>query len=64
MSTFANSEDQDEMQHIAAFHQGPHCLKRSSDKRILIFENYNRAPLDIYNELSQVYCIIPEGKIH
>ena len=25
MSTFANSEDPDEMQHNAAFHQGLHC---------------------------------------
>ena len=25
MGTFANSEDQDEMQHNAAFHQGLHC---------------------------------------
>ena len=25
-STFANSEDPDEMQHDAAFHQGLHCL--------------------------------------
>ena len=34
MSTFVNSEDLDEMQHNAAFHQGLHCLKskkRSSD---------------------------------
>ena len=26
MSTIANSEDTDEMQHDAAFHQGLHCL--------------------------------------
>ena len=26
MSTFASSEDPDEMQHNAAFHQGLHCL--------------------------------------
>ena len=25
MSVFANSEDPDEMQHNAAFHQGLHC---------------------------------------
>ena len=29
MGTFANSEDPDEMQHHAAFHQGLHCLLRS-----------------------------------
>ena len=28
MSTFANSEDPDEMQHNAAFHQSLHCLFR------------------------------------
>ena len=27
-STFANSEDPDEMQYNAAFHQGLHCLYR------------------------------------
>ena len=35
MSTFTNSEDPDEMQHNATFHQGLHCKgkKISSDKR-------------------------------
>ena len=28
MSTLANIEDPDEMQHNAAFHQGLHCLLR------------------------------------
>ena len=28
MGTLANSEDPDEMQHNAAFHQGLHCLIR------------------------------------
>ena len=40
MGTFANSEDPDEMQHIAAFRQGLHCLlkqKRSSDKYNIFF---------------------------
>ena len=35
MGTLANSEDPDEMQHNAAFHQGLHCLlrlKRSPEK--------------------------------
>ena len=56
MSTFANSEDTDEMQHDAAFHQGLHCLqksKRSSDKKKYnIFLHYNLTPLDVYNGLS------------
>ena len=68
MGTFINREDPDEMPHNAAFHQGLHCmfrLKRSSDKKNKIFlENYKRTPLDMYNGLSQVYCIKPEGRIH
>ena len=28
MGTLASSEDSDEMQHYAAFHQGLHCLLR------------------------------------
>ena len=58
MSTFANSEDQDEMQHNAAFHQGLHCLKVKKIFRQRIqyfFKNYNLTPLDRYNGLSQVY---------
>ena len=38
MGTLANSEDPDEMQHNAAFHQGLHCLlrlKQSSGAEIL-----------------------------
>ena len=38
MGTLANSEDQDEMLHNTAFHQGLHNLlrlKRSSQKEIL-----------------------------
>ena len=57
MSTLVNSEDPDEMQHNAAFHQGLHCLlrrKRSSDKRKqYFFLNYNLTPLDMYIGLSQ-----------
>ena len=40
MGTFANSEDPDEMQHDAAFHQSLHCLlrlKQSSRTEIQIF---------------------------
>ena len=67
MSTFANSEDPDEMQHDAAFHLGLHCLKgkkRSSGKRIQFFFNFKHTPINMYNGLSQVYCIEPEGRIH
>ena len=33
-------------------------------KNTIFFENYNLTPLDMYNGLSQVYCIKPKGKIH
>ena len=29
-----------------------------------ILEDYKLTPLDMYNGLSQVYCIKPEGRIH
>ena len=66
MSTFANSEDPYEMQHNAAFHQGLHCLKREKhfQAKENNFENYSLAPLDMYNGLSQYYCIKPEALIH
>ena len=51
MGTLANSEDPDEMQHNAAFHQGLHCLlrlKQPSDTLIHvhdILENTTCDPL-------------------
>ena len=30
-------------------------------QKIYFFETYNLIPLDMYNELSEVYCIKPEG---
>ena len=45
MGTVANSEDPDEMQHYAAFHQGLHCLlrfKQPSGINILLVSS-NRA---------------------
>ena len=57
-STLANSEDPDEMQHNAAFHQGLHCLKGKKDltKEYILFLNYNLTPLDMYN--GHVYCLL------
>ena len=54
MSTFANTEDPDEMQHNAAFHQGLHCfkVKKIFRQNNISFENYNLTPLDMYNRLS------------
>ena len=31
---------------------------------LFFFLNYNPTSLDMYNGLSQVYCIKPEGRIH
>ena len=49
MGTLANSEDSDEMQHNAAFHQGLHCLlglNRPSGTEIHHYlENYTCGPL-------------------
>ena len=48
MDTLANSDNPDEMQHNAAFHQGLHCLlrlKRSSKKEIqFLLEIITRDP--------------------
>ena len=51
------------MQHNAAFHQGLHC-KGKKKREQYFFENYKRTTLDMYNGLSQVYCIKPEERIH
>ena len=74
MSTFTNSIDPDKN---AAFHQGRkvrHFIrvytvckgKKDLQTKIynIFFFNYNLAPLDMYNGLSQVYCIKSEGRIH
>ena len=58
MSTFANSEDPDEMQHFIRVYTV--CIRKKDlqNKEYSNFEkNYNLTPLDIYNGLSQVYCI-------
>ena len=67
MSTFTNIEDPDEMQHNAAFHQVYTVCKDKKyiQTNITIFlENYSLTSLDMYNGLSQVYSIKPEGIIH
>ena len=55
MGTFANSEDPDEMQHNAAFHQSTLFVKVKQifrQKNTIFFKNYNPAHLDMYNGLS------------
>ena len=52
MSTFANSEDPDKMQHNDEFHQGLHCLKEKLYLHAIkcnIYYNHNRTPIDMYN---------------
>ena len=47
MGTLTNSEDPDEMQYNAAFHQGLQCLlrfKQSSGTEIYNLENSTRTP--------------------
>ena len=36
MGSLANSEDPDEMQHNAAFHQGLHCLLNLQGQKLII----------------------------
>ena len=61
MRIFANSEDPDEMQHNAAFHRGSALFvkvkKIFRQKNTIFLENDNLTPLDMYNGLSQVYCL-------
>ena len=62
MGTLANSEDPDEMQHKAAFHQGLHCLLRL--KQPLGIEiHHNLEKSTSYPGQSHTYCINVYGKI-
>ena len=69
MKTFANSENQDEMQHNTAFSR-LHFIrvytvcKVKKNTMVFFFENYNLAPLKLYNGLSKVDCIKSDGLIH
>ena len=60
-ATLANSKDPDEMPHSAAFHQGLHCLLRSSEKEIQLYLSVT--PRYIQWTIPS-YCIKPEGKLH
>ena len=51
LSTFANSEDPDEMQHHAAFHQGLDWKgEKSSDKNTIFLKKININP-NIFRQL-------------
>ena len=66
--TLANSADQDELQHNAAFHQGLNCLlrfKQSLGTEINHhLENSTCPPLKVHNVQSLTYRINTYGKIH
>ena len=48
MGTLANSEDPDEMQHNAAFHQGLHCL--------LSFKEPSQTEVHVHYNLENSTC--------
>ena len=52
------------MQHFIRVYTVCKGKKDLQTKEYNNFENYNLTPLDMQNELSQVYCIKPEGRIH
>ena len=65
LGTMANSEDPDEMPHVAAFQQGMRCLLINLQrKKFIIFINYNRSPLNIYIGPSWPNCFTFCGKFH
>ena len=57
MSTFANMEDPDEMQHNARLHCQGKKIFRKKENNTYFFENYSPTPLYtcMYNGLSHVY---------
>ena len=68
MDTLANSEDPDEMQHNAAFHQCLHCLLRYIQSSWIEVHNYLEiitcATLKCINGQFHPYCTNMYGKIH
>ena len=65
--SFANSEDQDEMPHHVAFHQGSTLFAKEKTiftewKAIIYLEIITRDPLILNKRPSKLYCIKPEGK--
>ena len=62
MSTFANIEDPDEMQHHAS---GPiHWVIKNSDKRVQYILKLQPDILRYVQWTFPSYCIKPEGRIH
>ena len=52
------------MQHFIKVYTVCKGKKDIQAKQTIFWGKYNLTPLDMYNALSQVYCIKPEGRIH
>ena len=65
MGTLTNSEDPHDN---VAVNQDLHCYGQKDlqikNTSFFFFLNYNWTPLDMYNGLSQIYFINPDGRIH
>ena len=67
MGTLANTEDLDEMQHNAAFHQGLHCLLRlKPTSRAVIHHNLENSTCDPlkYKMCSPILIVSIYERIH
>ena len=64
MGTLTNSDDIDEMQHYAGFHQGLHCLLRIRTELHHNLENSTCDPLKYTMGNPITYNINMYGKIH
>ena len=60
--TFTNRIDPDEMLHFIRVYIVK--VEKIFRQNIIFFEIYDLTPLDMYNGLSQAYCIKPKGRIH
>ena len=63
-SILANSEDPDEMLHKAAFHQGLHCLQRSSKVRCRGLDAQARLYLCCLNVTKSGFLVHPFHTLH
>ena len=64
MQTVKTSMKSDTMRHFIKVYTVCQGKKDHLQTKYNVSFNYNQTPLDMYNGLSQVYCIKPEGRIH
>ena len=62
MSTFANSEDPDEMQHYLHSIRVYTVCKGKTDLQTIFFLNFNLTPLDMYNGLYPKFIVSNQKK--